>query len=242
MSDQPDDIDWNEAKGVTCPECQAPYEMVRPGKIQPTCLCEAFDVECRNHAETRRWRDTAEKKCRALELQTDELNTVTNVQVRELDRLRRELENEQDLRHAAERQRDRATADLMRLATKSADLERRYDDLLDAAVAKLKFQDITKPIGPVITSTAPHRETEWIPCEACEGQGGWRHQSLNPDNERWDSCSACDGLGGREELMWSDEPRDLTYRRILCVHCGQPCPKNGPYLMPCPCRPSDGPR
>ncbi len=49
----PDD-EWDEAKDVTCAECGAPHQMVRPGKTQPTCLCDAYRHECDQHEETRR--------------------------------------------------------------------------------------------------------------------------------------------------------------------------------------------
>lgn len=31
---------------VSCPECRAPWEIVRPGKWQPTCRCQDKCPEC----------------------------------------------------------------------------------------------------------------------------------------------------------------------------------------------------
>lgn len=47
MSHDDDDELWGpteaDAKNTKCARCEAPYEVVRPGKIQPTCMCEYVD-------------------------------------------------------------------------------------------------------------------------------------------------------------------------------------------------------
>ncbi len=125
MSDKQDDF-WNEAEGVTCPDCQAPYEMVRPGKIQPTCLCEAFRVECANRQEAERCRELAERRVRELE-----------------------KDSKEDLRisRAIEDERDRLRVDLKVLNEQLIVLQARYDDLLAASVAKARLDPIVSPGG-----------------------------------------------------------------------------------------------
>jgi hypothetical protein len=44
-----DDDMWKEteieAHNTKCPDCGTEFEVVRPGKIQPKCLCEAYRVQ-----------------------------------------------------------------------------------------------------------------------------------------------------------------------------------------------------
>ncbi len=45
-------LDSDECPMPTCTKCGAYHEIVRPGKTQPTCLCEAFERECERHKDT----------------------------------------------------------------------------------------------------------------------------------------------------------------------------------------------
>ncbi len=46
-------LDENDCPMPTCPGCGAYHELVRPGKTQPTCLCDAFQHEVDQHRETK---------------------------------------------------------------------------------------------------------------------------------------------------------------------------------------------
>src|SRR5665213_2583491 len=49
---------WSEteadAHNTKCPDCGTSFEVVRPGKIQPKCLCEAYRVQGLNFLEAER--------------------------------------------------------------------------------------------------------------------------------------------------------------------------------------------
>lgn len=69
--------DENGCPMPRCPECSAYHELVRPGKTQPTCLCEAYRVACEKFddalgsVEAMRHRaERAEAKVATLQLRT----------------------------------------------------------------------------------------------------------------------------------------------------------------------------
>lgn len=71
-------LDENDCPMPTCPECGAYHELVRPGKTQPTCLCEAFQREVEQHKETKDLVDSLRAEVKRLRnhLYTKYLDTV----------------------------------------------------------------------------------------------------------------------------------------------------------------------
>lgn len=51
------DEDMADAARTKCPKCDEPYEVVRPGKIQPSCSCEYIDGLVRDRDEAQAERD-----------------------------------------------------------------------------------------------------------------------------------------------------------------------------------------
>ncbi len=58
-------LDENDCPMPRCPECSAYHELVRPGKTQPTCLCEAYRRELENNAAMAGLVDYAEERLHA---------------------------------------------------------------------------------------------------------------------------------------------------------------------------------
>ncbi len=71
-------LDENDCPLPTCTECGAYHEVVRPGKTQPTCLCEAFRHEVDRHREMKELAESLRAEVKRLRnhLYTNYLDTV----------------------------------------------------------------------------------------------------------------------------------------------------------------------
>ena len=91
-------LDENGCPLPTCSECGAYHQVVRPGKTQPTCLCDAYRHECDQHEHYR-------SECATLRASLAAANARVAALTKELDDERRTLVG---TRHELCDQRDRA--------------------------------------------------------------------------------------------------------------------------------------